>query len=122
MAEQQVAGWVEYAYPVWVVVESGAAARDGNTFAAHFLTALDGPDRELPVFTTEELARKYVANRPLPGHEPAPIADATDFVIQLELFRKRGGTHVRLDDADGPTEGWVIYPLADFIALVRKQG
>lgn len=108
-------------FPVWVVVDGGAEREIGESFATHYLTADDG-DKELPLFTTEALARAYIAARPLPGYEPAPVHDPADLLIRLELFRSRGGTHVRIDDPRGPSDGHPAYDLAGFIDLVREAG
>lgn len=86
--------------PVWIVRDS-EFAKEHPSFATHILKCKDGTI-DLPLFTTEANAATYIANFPLHGHEAASIDTAADLRIYLELFRKRNGTHVRIDDpADG---------------------
>ena len=115
LAEDRFEG---FAFPVWVAVHTGVEMSE--SFATHFLVCDDG-DKELPLFFSEANAVEYIAHRTLTEYEPRPIHDAEDLLIRLELFRKRGGTHVRLDDTTGPTIGAFCPELDSFSDHVRSH-
>jgi|ERR1019366_2602953 hypothetical protein len=102
--------------PLWIVLNS-EFAKQHPSFAVHILIGDDG-DVDLPLFTTEANALNYIANFPLAGHEPSSLDNATDLRISLEVFRKRNGTHVRIDDPNGRTPGLFCPSLNDFIARI----
>jgi hypothetical protein len=106
-------------FPIWVILDS-EFAKQHPSFAVHILKSSDGT-ADLPLFTTEAKALSYIANFPLAGHEPSPIENEVDLRISLEVFRKRNGAYVRIDDPDGRTEGIFCPTLDSFISLLPSS-
>ena len=77
-------------------------------------------DADLPIFTSEEMANSYIAAYPLDGCVPMKIDDDTDMRIIAEVFRKKGGTHVRINDPDGRTPGLFCPELDQFLSVLKR--
>ena len=119
---QPAAGLFEgLGFPLWVVVDEEAQKQAGGSLATHYLAG-DDSGTDLPLFRTRARALAYIAARPLPGHRPAQLNDPRDLLPWLELFRDRGGTHVRIDDPDGRTPGVFCPALGTFIEYIRGRG
>lgn len=120
MAEAQVRGWFEFAFPCWALAHAATLAEHGVAHALHGVKT-EGQGVHLQLFSTEEAARAYLANRPLPGYETYRVEARADLRLVLEVARKNGGTHVRTDDPDGRSRVACV-PIDDVIAALSRAG
>lgn len=109
--------YVEFSFPVWVVTDPVLAGQEG-VFATHTVSSPEG-DRDLPLFTTAQKAKAYIENQPVPGGALSEIENDTDLKIHLEIFRKRGGQYVRIDDP-GTGEAGAFCPTVDGVLSILK--
>jgi hypothetical protein len=110
--------YVEFSFPIWAVVDTEYAKEHGESFAVHTLTSEDG-DVDLPLYTSEEKVRAYIAARGLAGHDVTRFDGDTDLRIILEVFRNRSGRYVRIDDPTGSAPGVFCPTLDAFLSILR---
>jgi len=107
--------------PPWLLVEPGKA--DGFRLTDVILVPPKDPKggRLLPLFTDDDLARRYVAggNKKDAGYEPVQLGNLAELLELLVQFRALGVSHVAIDPGSGYCHPRTIQSVID--ALVAPS-
>jgi hypothetical protein len=111
-------------FPVWVAVDA-AHEHLGGTASTHSLTNAEIGESHLPIFLTEQMGNEYVAAFRGASLALSQIDGVSDLLIVLNLFKARGGNHVRFDPQVGRAGeilgGDIALDLDSFIAHVKSH-